>query len=207
MLELHVGEFVGDHSCGDPPPQAGRLQHVRLVHRCKASTPRTRQLGAHAYDALDLLRFVYAEIRRALAVTGLHQRFLPEVDATRQFANDEEIDSLQSLRPNWRRRHQRGLRLHGPQIRVKSQRSTDPKESLLRSHMRRGVVPLGPAYGAKENGVGAAAHADRFTGERAARGIDGRSADETFAEGERDTRRIGDGVEYPSGLRDDLWSD
>jgi len=113
-----------------------------------------------------------------------------------ELADDHHVDSVAARRP---------------QVRVEAELAADPEQPLLRAGLggiRR--VPLRPADGGEQHGVGRAARGERRVGQRGAVGVDRRPAEDVLldlelADGAQDLERRGHdlGADPVAGQRDD----
>src|SRR5262245_60672954 len=94
MLDGELGELGAEHARRNVAPEARGVEHVGLVYRGNLSAPRHRELARDAANALDLGRRVLASVERGLRGT----RTFAEIDASRQLADDEDVDALELLR-------------------------------------------------------------------------------------------------------------
>ena len=81
------------------------------------------------------------------------------------------------------------------------------EERLLRPHRRLGVVPLRPADRAEEDGVGAAAEAQRRVRQGGAELVDRGAADDHLLEGELNPVAPADRFQHTHGLGGDFGAD
>jgi len=182
VIEANVGELVGHDAGRDTPPEPRRLEHVRFVDRSDALSPSACQLRGNPDDPLDLRGRVDANIARALSAVGGDALLGAEVDATRQFPNNDEVDTDQRVGPEGRGVRQLRERLDRSKVGEHAEHGANGEQALLGPDSRRRIVPPGAANRAEQHGVGSRAGRDRFFRQRAARGVDGGTTDQCFRE-------------------------
>ena len=179
-------------------------RHSRLVSSTFIlSTLVTRERAASkrgAGDPLDLCHRVLAEVGGALGGALLGA----EVDPARELADDEQVGALDDLAAQRAGVEQRGERPDGAQVGVEAEALAQAEQPLLGARRARvGRVPLRPADGGEQDGVGALAGGERLVGQRRAVGVDRGAAERVLLEGEV----VGDGGEHLERRGEDLRAD
>ena len=169
-------------------------------------TLRAGQLEGHARDALDLPHGVDAGVVCGVAVEAA----VAEVDPTRELAHHEQIGALDPLALERAGIEQRRARADRAQVGEQAQALAQAEQPLLGTRLAgiRGV-PLGPADGGKQHGVGATAGVEHLVGQRRAVLVDRGTAHQLVFElevaqlGEHGPRRVHDlGADAVAGQRD-----
>ncbi len=92
MFDRHVREALR-HLIDRAPPQPGGSQHVGLVHRREALASVLRGFEGYLRHALNLRYAIDHRIPGLIAVALLIA--LPEVYATGQFADEEDVHTFE----------------------------------------------------------------------------------------------------------------
>ena len=160
VLERHLGVPLGDLA-GHAPPQLGGREHVGLVDAREAAAAALGEGAGALDDAADLGRRVVAGVvGRVVAETAV-----AEVDAADQLAHDHEVELGHELLAQ-RARGVLRVAARGADVGVAAEHRAQREQALLGAH--RGAVPLRPADGAQQHGVGAEAGLARGVRERMA---------------------------------------
>ena len=173
VVEVRI--LGGDDLGGDPPPQPGHLEHVRLVYRRQPAPPGAGGVGRHPDDPLDLAGRVHHR-GEGLGPVGTHPG-RPEVDPAGQLAHEQDIHSGHLLRSQRRRRHQLRMHLHRSQVGVQPELGTQRQQPGLWAGRRGRVVPAGTTDGPQKHGVGSPARLECLRRERLAVVVDGIAPD------------------------------
>ncbi len=97
MLQFHIGILFPDFG-RDLTPQAGRFEHVGLVHGCYFLLANFRQPKGQLHDALDFVIVVFERINGTFAAIFDIAAFRPaEIQASGQFTHDHDIHTSQFL--------------------------------------------------------------------------------------------------------------
>ena len=123
---------------------------------------------------------VYAQVSWARSPS---RPLVAEVDAAGQLAHDEQVGAGDPLRAQRARVEQRRARPDRAQVGVQAEALAEAEQALLGAR-RVGVgrVPLRPADGAEQHGVGVAAGLEHLVGERGAVLVDRGAADQALVE-------------------------
>ena len=126
---------------------------------------------------------------------------LPEVDAARELADDQQVDAGKELRSERRRRDELGMDRDRPQVRVEAELAAEREQALLRADGRRRVVPLRAADRAEQDRVVLAGARDVLGPDRDAVRVDrvaaGRDVGPLDVEAERLPGRVEDRAAPP----------
>src|SRR6185437_12549306 len=153
VLERDVGKFGSYDALADFAPQAGGLQHVRLVDRGELATALTGEARGGSCDPLDLLHGVRTDIDSTRGIAAL----LAKVDPTRQLAQKHEVDTVYHFRLESRRARQAGQHLHWAQIGVDAELFPQLQQPLLGANFRSRCGQFRTADRAEQYRVGAEA--------------------------------------------------
>ena len=159
------------------PPQARGLEHVRLVHGGHPAVAFAGGLERHPGDPLNLRDGVRTVVMGAVAIAP----GIPEVDAARELADDEQVGALDSLPPQRACLQQRVAGSNRAQVREQSETLAKPEQSLLGAR-RIGVggVPLRPPHRTEQDRIRGPARLEYLVGERDAIGVDRGASDPVF---------------------------
>ena len=91
MCSTRTSGILGRDRVDDPPPEARRLEHVRLVDRRQVAAPRLREPERAPDDALDLRRRVLARVERGAVLANAARA---EVEAADELAHDQHVDAV-----------------------------------------------------------------------------------------------------------------
>ena len=143
------------------------------------------ELEGEANDALHFLLGV-AERVDGLAAAGVGPAFLglAEVDAAGELAQDDHVDVLDDVALERGVVGEEGEHLDGADVGKEPEAFAQAEDRLLRPDLGAGLVPLGAADGAEEDGVLFPAEGEVFGAEGGAVGVDGGAADGRFGVGE-----------------------
>src|SRR5690606_10723348 len=165
-------------------------------------------LEGQADDAADLVLVVDEGVEaEALAVADVAALGMAEVDAAGQLTDEEQVDVLGALGLEGRGVLEAGDHLDGADVREEAEVLAHAEQALLGAHRGAGVVPLGAADGAEEDGVRALEGAQGLLRQRGARLVDGDAADELLVVLEGVAELLGDRVEDLARGADDLGAD
>ncbi len=207
MVQRHVRILRRPQTGHRLPPQAGRREHVGLVHARHAAFALARGFESQSGNALDLGDRVGHLVARALAVRRGFMR--AEVDSADEFAHDEHVDArrndirLQRARPLERVPHL-GRTQIAEEPELLAQRQKRPLLRALRTGQR---VPLRTAHGAEQHGVRGFARRKRRVRQAVPAQIVRRAADRIGRQAEIVPELPGDGVQNLHRLAHNLRTD
>ena len=188
---------LGRHLVGEAMPEAGRVEHVRLVDARQVPAPRLRETEALAQDAADLVDAVAERVERAVRVVPA----LAEVEASGQLAHDQEVEALDELGPQ-RADRAAPPAADGAEVRERLHRRAELEDARPRAAPRP-LSHLGPPTAPKQHGVGGETGLARVVGIGIAHGVDRRAAEELLGELEREPVRARGALEHAHrGVRD-----
>ena len=172
MGQRDVGVVSGDGFDGFPP-QLRAFQHVHFVNRAEAFLPAARCFKGNAGDAAHFA-FAVAQGVVTLAFAcgiGFDAARLAEVDATGEFAHDEDIQPLHAFGFQRGAVNERVHDLRRAQVGEQSQIGADGKQAGFRTLRARQAVPFWPADAGEQHGIGGAGFGAGRFGIGFARGI------------------------------------
>ena len=185
--QFHVG-VVLRHFVHRLSPQAGGVEHVRLVDGSDLLSPAARHFKGDLSDARHFLHGVL------LGVPGVFAHFrvnaaapLAEVDAADEFAHDDEVHApVRDVLAQGGSARQGGEEAGGAHVGVEPHRLADAQKSRLGTFVAgqrvdERVVHL-RAHRAEQHGVGGEALFHRLRGQRFARFPNGASAHQAVLE-------------------------
>ena len=106
---------------------------------------------------------------------------LAEVDAAGQLAHDQQVGAVDDLALQRAGVVERRQRPHRAQVGVQPEALAQPEQALLGARLGGvGRVPLGPADGGEQDGVGGLAGGQRLVGERGAVRVDRGAAEQVL---------------------------
>ena len=170
VLQLDVLELLGVHRGDHLVPQHAGAHDVALLGRVHLVVALAGEVEGDAGDALDLARRVDGGIDGALlAVLQRHDLLgLAEVGAAGQLAQDEDVEALHHLAPQRGGLGQRGIADGGAQVGEQVEVLAQPQQAGLGPDLVGHLVPLRPAHGAEQDGIGGVGLGQRLA-RRAAR--------------------------------------
>ena len=202
VVQRHARELVADDTAAHLAPQARGLEHVRFVDLGDPAAASCGEAAGDAGDALHLGDRVLALIERGRALAP----FAAEVDATGEFADEEQIDALEDLGLERRRIAQRRQHRDGPQVGVDAEFGAQAQQRGLGPH-RRVRTPLRSADRAEQDGVRGKAARKRMRRQSVAVRVDRRSAEGKVFERELVATGALDGLQHAQTLGHHLGAD
>jgi hypothetical protein len=201
--------FSAPTSAGHLTPDLHGGEHVGLVDAGDVlASALARDLHGQLHDAADLALAVHHGVEAtALTVDHVLALGLTEVDAARELAHEDEVHVGEALRLERRGVLEPAEDLHRADVREEAQLLAHGQQAALGAVRGVGVVPLGAAHGAQQDGVRRLARLDRVGRERVARLVDGDAPQQCLAVRELVVERGGHGVEHQAGCADDLGAD
>ena len=210
VVDVHVADLdlriLGGKALHGLAPEAGALEHVRLVDGAELAAALFGHLKADAREALDLHLGIGHLVGGGLAVVGAPA--LAEVDVAGQLAQDHDVDGLlDDVRAQRARAGKLRMDGAGAQVGEHAHALAQGEQALFGAAGRLDAIPLGAADAAHEHGVGRVAGGEGLVGEGHAERVDGRAAELALIEGEAVTVDGGDLFKDLDRLRDDLRAD
>ena len=189
---------LGDHLA----PQHAGLHDVALLHRGDFVAPRPRQLEGDAGDALDLVGVVDLGVDGALlAVAEIGDGLrLAEIHPAGQFAQDDDVEPFHDFALEARGVGERRIADGRPDVGKQAKVLAQAQEPRLRPRLVRHAVPLRPADGAEDDGVGRMRLRHGFFGDGDLMGLVARAADQLLLGFEIRDAGLGEEAEEPFHL-------
>jgi hypothetical protein len=128
MADLDV-RVLRSEVLDDRPPEPRRREHVGLVDARQALTPSPGELECHLDDPSDLRLRVRQRVAGD-ARPRLAGRLRPasEIEPARQLADDQQVDALEEVGTERRRRHERRVDGHRPEVREQPEAAAQREE-------------------------------------------------------------------------------
>ena len=193
VLDFHIGVFLLADAVHNLAPHAAGFKHVGLIDAGHLVATLARSLERLAGDALNLVLTILKRIVGALALRSVGAGALlvvealtfAEVQASGELAHDHKVDALDDLGLKRGGACERIEDLHGTQVGVQTQALADTQKARLGAR-RAGIggVPLRPAHGRKQHGIGGLCGFERSCRQRVAHRVDGGAADKRIGAGE-----------------------
>src|SRR5690349_18180494 len=207
VVDLDVRE-LGLEVLDDLPPEPRGRDDVGLVDARQAAPPGPGELEAQPDDAPDLGLRVRQRVPGDALPGGAGRLLpLPEVDATGELPDDQQVDAGEELRPERRRRHERRVDRHRPEVCEQLQLAAEREQALLRANGRGRVVPLRPAQRAQQDRVAPAGPGHVLGPDRDAVRVDGIATGGDVRPGDVEPERLPGGVQNRTPGGDDLRPD
>ena len=181
-------------------------EDVRLVHQGELP-PRTGSGPPERVpdDPLHAVRRVDADLGRDLVRAALaDDPAVADVRALGALAHDDEVDLAIGARPCRQRRRDPGVEPGRPQVHVVVEGEPQPEQQPAFEHPARHARV---ADRAEQDGVVPAQLVEHAVGQRLAGRVPAPGTEVVVRRLELDVVRVGDGVEHPDGLGDDLGAD
>ena len=167
VLQLDVGE-VGVDLVGHLAPQAARREDVRLVDLGDLAPAGPGELEREGHDPADLRLRVPQRVDRGPALVGLALlRWLAEVQAAGELAEDQAVDALEQLRLERRGVDELRLDRDRAQIGVQPQAAAQREQRLLGPDRRRRGCPTSARRPRRAARRRASRHASTSSGRQA----------------------------------------
>ena len=187
VAEIGIGVFIfADPGCFLAPEHTG-FHYVVLFDRAHSIAALLGKIERDTADTADFLGRVDLRVHAAaLAICqGLDAAGLAEIDATGQFADEQDIEpgdkfALQAGRIGKRIEADRGTQV-SEQVHVLAQ----PQQAGFRAHVIADIIPLRTADSTEQHGIGINRNVHGFVGNRFAMRFVGRTADQVFGDVKR----------------------
>ncbi len=203
VLEGDVGEFAGE-SVEGLAPESGGFEDVGLVDGGEMASAAAGALECGAGDAFDFKDGIGLGVEGLGAVGAVAASAFAEIDAAREFADDEEVEAVGGEVGAERGGvAEGGEESGGAQVGVEAEGLAEAEEGAFGAQVGGEGVPFGAADGAEEDAVGVEAGVEGVLWEGDAVAVDGGAAREAFGEMEVEAS----GAEDVDGGADDLGAD
>ena len=177
MVQFHVGIVLFLHFRHNAAPHARFGQHVRLVDGRYLAAALLRRFEGLAGNAFHFGTGVEVHVGRRFH--AVHEGRLivgAEIDAARQFADDEQVRAGHAVLLQRGQVGRETADLHGTQVAVQTQGFTDAQQAFFGADGRVHMVPFRAADGTEHDGVRRVGSLFRHFRKGVAVGVDGAAA-------------------------------